>query len=547
MIKIILNENLYNELASINEAFSPEYDKFKELFRSAPKELQKRFMGNWNVKQRKDFHPEGNTLKHMMIVTKRAMSMYPNDIDMILAAFFHDIGKDEVYAMNPKTGEPTAFDHEKVSGELVMKYKDWVEEQGGNPERVKAIVDGHMKVKKMDEMTPKKAAALQSSEYFPDLVKFRFIDRGGLPILKVPAVVKKLVLDFNKNGHEMYVVGGAIRDMFYGKKPKDFDLATDATPDRIMEVLEKEGYEDFSPIGTVFLAIGVKLGGELYEIATFREDGTYTDQKRPDTVRFADIETDAKRRDLTMNALYYDVINDKVIDIVGAVEDIAKDRVRTVGSAKDRFGEDRSRVLRAIRFAARTGSDLDEDIKKEIKRDNSLTNVSYAKMQEEFVKSVKESKSPKYYLGMLSEYDLFPEMFPGLKTNTDFLDIKNADIALAQLLKDNNSDDVYNTLNKINYGKERARKVKLLIDLKTLSPETAMELKNKANSYSMDAQTMELFMKYGLKLNSRLIRAFIQYEPSVRGGDIIKQYNVTGKQLGDKIKELETELFKELM
>ena len=234
-MKIFITEN---QLGAIKEAFSQEYLDFKKLFNSAPKELKDRFFKGWDIKQRADFHPEGNTLKHMMEVTKRAIKTYPNDIDMILAAFFHDIGKDAVYAINPKTGNPSAFGHEKVSADLVEKYASWIKGMGGDVQRIKEIVASHMKIKNLPKMTDKKAKELEQNPYFADFIKFKFIDKGGLKMMDVPSDIKVLARKFGKYGNGLYLVGGAVRDMFLGKTPKDYDLTTDASPDRIKSILQ---------------------------------------------------------------------------------------------------------------------------------------------------------------------------------------------------------------------------------------------------------------------------------------------------------------------
>lgn len=151
---------------------------FRNIFNQLPDSLKERIYFLKNIPQRADYHPEGNTLKHVITVCKRAIKY--GDIDQVIAALFHDIGKDVTFKMI--NGRPTAYGHEFVSARLVDEYSTWIKEQGANPEKVKFIVENHMKVKFLDKMRPFKVLALQSSPYFDDLIQFNQFDRGGLDI-----------------------------------------------------------------------------------------------------------------------------------------------------------------------------------------------------------------------------------------------------------------------------------------------------------------------------------------------------------------------------
>ena len=211
---------------------------FKSLFKKMPPQLQKRVYNLKNFGQRLDKHSEGNVLKHTIMVVNR--SIKEDDIDIAIAAMFHDIGKDETAGIHPKKGHITHFGHEKVSASLVKKYKKFIESVGGNPANVFYIVKNHMRYKQLSVMTPKKVNKVKSFRAFDKLGKFSKHDRGGLDenkatrtkfSLTVPSDIKKLQQAFKKNKKQLYVVGGAVRDALLGKKPKDFDLTTDATPD----------------------------------------------------------------------------------------------------------------------------------------------------------------------------------------------------------------------------------------------------------------------------------------------------------------------------
>ena len=164
------------------------------------------------------------------------------------------------------------------------------------------------------------------------------------------AVVRKLV----DAGHVAYFAGGCVRDQLLGREPKDFDVATDATPDRVRELfLRSQG------VGQAFGVVIVRVGRSQIEVATFRADGAYGDGRRPDEVRFATAEEDAQRRDFTINGLFYDPLADRVIDFVGGQADLKAGMLRAIGEPAVRFAEDYLRILRAVRFAARFGLSID--------------------------------------------------------------------------------------------------------------------------------------------------------------------------------------------
>ena len=156
-------------------------------------------------------------------------------------------------------------------------------------------------------------------------------------------------------GFVAYLAGGCVRDGLLGRVPKDFDVATDATPNSVREVF---GRRKTLAFGASFGVIGVLPENrqradeavEPTEVATFRSDGTYSDGRRPDSVHFGNAEEDAKRRDFTINGLFYDPCKHEVIDYVGGQQDLQKRVLRAIGDAQMRFDEDKLRMLRAVRL-----------------------------------------------------------------------------------------------------------------------------------------------------------------------------------------------------
>lgn len=176
------------------------------------------------------------------------------------------------------------------------------------------------------------------------------------------ASVQSVCQTLHEAGFEAVLAGGSVRDALLGKTPNDFDVATNATPDQIEACFKKT-----TAVGKQFGVIVVILPGAgetesavaarpiAIEVATFRGDGNYSDGRRPDSVVFADRQTDAERRDFTVNALFFDPVSNEVIDLVGGLEDLNTRTLRVVGDPRRRFDEDKLRLLRAVRFHAQLG------------------------------------------------------------------------------------------------------------------------------------------------------------------------------------------------
>jgi len=161
---------------------------------------------------------------------------------------------------------------------------------------------------------------------------------------------ESVVLRLRNAGHEALFAGGCVRDQILGFEPKDYDVATSAHPDEVRAVF---GHRRTIAVGAAFGVITV-LGGKAgqVEVATFRQDIGYSDGRHPDRVQFCSAEQDAKRRDFTINGLFYDPVDQLVIDYVEGQLDLNRGIIRAIGNPSDRFDEDRLRMLRAVRFAA---------------------------------------------------------------------------------------------------------------------------------------------------------------------------------------------------
>jgi len=174
-----------------------------------------------------------------------------------------------------------------------------------------------------------------------------------------PNKATEIASELQSRGYEAWLVGGCVRDMVLGREPKDYDIATDATPDQLLKVFPRAQL-----VGAQF---GVILADGV-EVATFRSDHAYHDGRRPESVTFEkDVRRDVLRRDFTINALLLDPaqlnapgpLAERVVDYVGGLEDLGRRRIRAIGDPEQRFEEDHLRMLRAVRFAARFGFEIE--------------------------------------------------------------------------------------------------------------------------------------------------------------------------------------------
>ncbi len=161
----------------------------------------------------------------------------------------------------------------------------------------------------------------------------------------------ELVRRLREAGFQAYWAGGCVRDRLMGRIPKDYDVATDARPEQVRRLF---GYRRTIAVGAAFgviAVIGPKEAGQV-EVVTFRHDDSYSDGRHPDHVTFSSPAEDAARRDFTINGLFYDPLDERVLDFVGGQEDLARGQIRAIGDPHQRFQEDKLRLLRAVRFAA---------------------------------------------------------------------------------------------------------------------------------------------------------------------------------------------------
>lgn len=226
---------------------------------------------------------------------------------------------------------------------------------------------------------------------------------------RIPQHIKEILHTLKKNGHIAYLAGGCVRDFLLELTPKDFDIATDADPEQVASLFPKT-----LDIGKAFGIMMIVTPEETVEVARFRTDGQYNNHRHPDSVTFSNPEEDAKRRDFTINALFYDGSQEQVMDYVGGLDDLSHRRIRAVGDPLARIQEDSLRMLRAVRFVAQLeqkGFSLDPELLRAIQASASkIRLVSKERITQEFF-HILQSKSPISGLKLFEASGLWKELF----------------------------------------------------------------------------------------------------------------------------------------
>ena len=283
--------------------------------------------------------------------------------------------------------------------------------------------------------------------------------------IKIPKEVENVLNILHENGFEAYVVGGCVRDSIMGKIPSDWDVATSAKPDQILLCFNnRKTIETGLKHGTVTVVINKMQ----IEITTYRIDGEYSDNRRPDEVLFTDkIKLDLRRRDFTINALAYN--KSGIIDLFGGLDDINNKFIKCVGAAGERFNEDGLRILRALRFASVLNFDIEENTSSSIFRNKALlNNISMERINIEFSKLIMGSN----YRKILIEYREVIEVFlPEIQvlTEDEFKYRLNAmkvlnslTLRLAVFLY--NTDATDKILMNLKYDNKTIKTVKILVE-----------------------------------------------------------------------------------
>lgn len=229
--------------------------------------------------------------------------------------------------------------------------------------------------------------------------------------MKLPKEIIEFAKKFKDNNYKIYLVGGAVRDYLYKKeKAKEYDFATDAKPEEVMKL-----FKHVIPVGIEHGTVMVLYKGYNFEVTTFRVEGKYSDHRHPDSVKFVStIEEDLSRRDFTVNAIAYDVVNKKIIDCFNGKQDIKKHIIRAIGNPLERFEEDYLRMLRACRFASQLNFTIEEKTLDAIKKlAKKINEISVERIRDEIIKLMQTEK-PSVGLEYMRITGLMDEIIPEL-------------------------------------------------------------------------------------------------------------------------------------
>ena len=356
--------------------------------------------------------------------------------------------------------------------------------------------------------------------------------------LNIPDYVNKVVNVLNAHGYEAFVVGGAVRDAILGGIPDDWDVTTNAMTDQV-----KECFAHHFDTGIKHGTVTVLMDKKPVEVTTYRIDGEYRDNRRPESVNFTnDIKEDLKRRDFTVNAMAY---NHEIglVDLYGGAEDLRNKVICCVGDGDMRFNEDGLRILRAIRFAVRLGFTIEEKTFESIKRNRYLLkNISAERIQSELVKMLMTMDN----LHLLFESGVAEIIIPEVDFASINLNVPvDKELKLSALLY--NVIDARDFFHRLKFDNNTKNNVLKILECSRKDIEkTDYEVKKLLNAYGevIVEKTLTLLEAYGTQ-TSKLKEIFdrVKNEPysvnhlAVDGNDIIN-LGICGREIGRVMNEL---------
>ena len=385
----------------------------------------------------------------------------------------------------------------------------------------------------------------------------QFIKENISSEIPLPQDIIDISNAYIKAGKDIFLVGGAVRDFIQGIKPKDYDLVTNALPEESKQILKGFNVSDEQGKNFGVLRVYTKDEPEGYEIASYRKDiskgrDTKGDDQKVEMGADVTIDDDCRRRDLSINALFYDIKNKKIVDLVGGVDDIKNKKVRAVGDPNERFIEDRLRICRVFRFAARIGGEIDSKTAQGIRKDNRLKgigpkdDVSQERIWEEFKKAWKQSKDYNHYLNFYTDFDMWKQVFPGSNINTNLVDSEDFIVIISNLFKNENTSGLANRLiQDYKIESDVANKVIFLVNFLKFNTELVFDFYKKKQQCDISDNTILEWLKVQ-NINDDASIKFVEYSPTVSSQELISQ-GFSGRELGMKIKELEIKKFKEII
>jgi len=370
---------------------------------------------------------------------------------------------------------------------------------------------------------------------------------------------------FDKKGYKLYIVGGAVRDYLMGKKPHDFDMVTDTTPQNVMDVL-KDYRTDLQGVQFGVVRVFTQAEPSGYEIASYRKDiskgrDTKGNDQKVEIGQHITIKDDVKRRDLTMNALFYNIKTHEIVDVVGGMRDIQNKVVRAVGNPQKRFDEDRLRILRALRFAAITDSKLHPKTEKALRNDSRLFNISdvddvsrerifleFKKVKEKARKN-DDPKIIKRFVDDLIEYGIMEQIFPVITKHKIIRPTTYLTVAIAQVLRDNEiTPEFKQILIDAKIPTDFVEIISILIKIwkdKVIDPNDVYELYKEVRNKNVRRDIIEEWMDV-MNLTDKSLKTFLRYVPTTPGKEVMDD-GFKGANIGHEIRRREAEKFQKML
>ena len=363
----------------------------------------------------------------------------------------------------------------------------------------------------------------------------------------LPQDIGRLSEMFREAGFKLFLVGGCIRDTFLGKMPKDFDVCTDALPGTVIKILTKFNIQH-QLRGEQFAVVVAKMSGDEFEIATFREDVSSIDNRHPEIRLGVTIEDDVRRRDFTINALFMDLQERNIIDLVGGVKDLEDGVIRCVGNPADRFREDHLRKLRAVRFKNRTGFKFNALTLDAITNDPDLS-ISGERIVNELEVAFESALSKSDLLSDLFETRLVHQIFRGMLIN----DVRDIDVSKAKSFNTfvasivcPCNDDIAKKLTKLSFtsttGIKTASSVEFLLKQFHGVTTKPMVFFNKRKSTALTDD--EIIAFHG---STKEISWLVSFRPEDGLAEKLMGEGFSNKALGDKLASIFQERFASAM
>ena len=502
-------------------------------------------------------------------IREKIKKIFNTDKDVISIKLHNPHGYKLVGMNSGIEEENYRVNYHKLTGDIVVIYNylmDYLDKSPGDP-------IGYIGEFLIDDkpLTYKKREKVRNFENFSLSLPIEINNNNMENInerINAKMDIPQDIMDFQKlftaKGHRLYIVGGAVRDFLMNKKPHDFDMATDTTPQRVMDIL-KDYRTDLQGVHFGVVRVFTEAEPEGYEIASYRKDiakgrDNKGNNQKVEIGSHITIKDDVKRRDLTMNALFYDIRTGQIVDVVGGIKDINDKIVRAVGNPRTRFDEDRLRILRAIRFADVTHSKLERKTATAIKNDSRLFNisdvddVSRERIFLEF-KKVKEKARKnddpmmiKNFVDMLIQYDIMEQIFPVITKDKSIKPTTYLTVAIAQVLRENDvTPEFKRILIDAKIPTDFVEIISILVELyrNGVAPENAYETWKTIRNKGLRLDILQEWIDV-MGITNKSVLAMLKYVPTTSSKDIMDA-GFTGAGIGNEIRKREAEKFNKLV